>query len=64
MLLQASGFLGVRVPDAFDDGKALWAAVREELQGAVAKAADKPYRSYSRYEIEREGAVTNRRRSS
>jgi bifunctional non-homologous end joining protein LigD len=33
-----------RVPDAFDDGEALWSAVCDyELEGIVAKRLDEPY---------------------
>jgi ATP-dependent DNA ligase len=65
------------VPDAFDDGKALWNAVCEyELEGVVAKRLDESYlsrqrrwvkvknRAYWRYELEREGAIRNSRRQS
>jgi bifunctional non-homologous end joining protein LigD len=63
-----------RVPEAFEDGEALWAAVCEhELEGVVAKRLDEPYlcgerrwikvksKSYWRYELEREGAIRTRR---
>jgi ATP-dependent DNA ligase len=66
-----------RVPDAFDDGSALWTAVCEhELEGPVAKRLDEPYlpgergwvkvknRAYWRYELEREGAIRSRRRAT
>jgi len=62
-----------RVPEAFDDGPALWAAVCEhELEGVVAKKLHEPYlcgercwvkvknRAYWRYELEREGAIRSR----
>jgi bifunctional non-homologous end joining protein LigD len=58
-----------KVPETFEDGEALWAAVCEhELEGVVAKRLREPYRSgdrswvkiknrsYWRYELEREGA--------
>lgn len=61
------------VPEAFDDGGAIWDAVCEqELEGVVAKRVDEPYRSgertwvkvknrsYWRYELEREGALRRR----
>jgi bifunctional non-homologous end joining protein LigD len=78
-LLEALGpeSLGWRVPEAFDDGEALWTAVCEhELEGVVAKRVDEPYlcgargwvkvknRSYWRYELEREGAIRSRQRAS
>jgi len=63
-----------RTPEAFDDGDALWAAVREhELEGVVAKRRSGRYvpggrgwikvknREYWRYEMEREGALRSRR---
>ena len=62
-----------RVPEAFEDGEALWAAVCEhELEGVVAKRLHESYlcgernwlkvknREYWRYEIEREGAIRGR----
>lgn len=63
-----------RTPEAFDDGEALFEAVRErELEGIVAKWFDSRYRpgergwikiknrDYWRYEPEREGAISKRR---
>jgi len=63
-----------RTPEAFDDGEALWAAVCEhELEGVVAKRRSGRYvpggrgwvkvknREYCRYEMEREGALRNKR---
>ena len=63
-----------RVPEAFDDGQALWEAVCEhELEGLVAKRLHEPYlprerswvkvknRAYWRWELEREGAIRSRR---
>jgi len=65
-----------QVPEAFDDGPALWAAVCEhELEGVVAKRLHEPYlsgergwvkaknRAYWRYELEREGAIRSRQRT-
>jgi ATP-dependent DNA ligase len=65
-----------RVPEAFDDGRALWSAVCEhELEGMVAKRLHEPYvpgarswvkvknRAYWRYELEREGAIRSRQRA-
>jgi bifunctional non-homologous end joining protein LigD len=62
-----------RVPEAFDDGAALWEAVCEhELEGLVAKRLNEPYlpgerswvkvknRAYWRWELEREGALRSR----
>jgi bifunctional non-homologous end joining protein LigD len=64
-----------RVPEAFEDGSALWEAVCEhELEGVVAKRLNEPYlpgerswlkvknRAYWRYELEREGAFRGRKR--
>jgi bifunctional non-homologous end joining protein LigD len=64
-----------RVPEAFEHGEALWAAVCEhELEGVVAKRVHEPYlcgerawvkvknRAYWRYELEREGAIRSRTR--
>jgi bifunctional non-homologous end joining protein LigD len=77
-LLEELGLAGPqwRVPDAFDDGKALWKAVCEhELEGVVAKRLDDPYlsrerrwvkvknRAYWRCELEREGAMRRRQRA-
>jgi bifunctional non-homologous end joining protein LigD len=66
-----------RTPEAFDDGAALWEAICEhELEGVVAKRRSGPYlpgerawiktknRDYWRYELEREGAIRNRRRAA
>ena len=66
-----------RVPEAFDDGPALWEAICEhELEGLVAKRSHEPYlcgerswvkvknRSYWRYELEREGAIRSRQSKS
>jgi bifunctional non-homologous end joining protein LigD len=65
------------VPDAFDDGKALWAAVCEhELEGLAAKRLNEPYRAderrwvkvknraYWRYELDWEGAIRSRQRAA
>jgi ATP-dependent DNA ligase len=65
------------VPEAFDDGPALWETVSEhELEGVVAKRLHERYipgerlwvkvknRVYWRWELEREGAIRNRQRSS
>jgi bifunctional non-homologous end joining protein LigD len=65
-----------RVPEAFEDGEALWEAVCEhELEGVVAKRLNDPYRCrerswvkvknrrYWRYELEREGAFQSRKRT-
>jgi bifunctional non-homologous end joining protein LigD len=64
------------VPGAFEDGEALWQAVCEhELEGVVAKRLHEPYlngervwvkiknRAYWRYELDREGARHQWRRS-
>jgi bifunctional non-homologous end joining protein LigD len=64
-----------RVPEAFEDGEALWAAVCEhDLEGVVAKGLHEPYlagerawvktkrKEYWRYELEREGALRSRQR--
>jgi bifunctional non-homologous end joining protein LigD len=76
-LLQALALDGRawRVPEAFEDGQALWEAVCEhELEGVVAKRLHEPYlsgerawvkvknRAYWRYELEREGAIRSRSR--
>jgi hypothetical protein len=66
-----------RVPDAFDDGEALWSAVCDyELEGIVAKRLDEPYlpgrrrwlkvknRAYWLWELEREGAIRSRQRAT
>jgi bifunctional non-homologous end joining protein LigD len=66
-----------RVPEAFEDGAALWEAVCEhELEGVVAKRLHEPYlsrvrgwvkvknRAYWRWELEREGAIHSRQRRS
>jgi bifunctional non-homologous end joining protein LigD len=63
-----------RTPEPFDDGAALWEAVREhELEGVVAKRRSGRYlsgergwikvknRDYWRWEMEREGALKVRR---
>jgi bifunctional non-homologous end joining protein LigD len=63
-----------RIPDAFDDGEALWHAVCEhELEGVVAKKRTGRYlsgdrgwiktknRDYWRWAMEREGALKARR---
>jgi hypothetical protein len=75
-LLEQLGLDGPRwrVPEAFDDGAALWEAVCEhELEGLVAKRLHEPYlpgertwvkvknRAYWRWELEREGAFRSRR---
>jgi bifunctional non-homologous end joining protein LigD len=65
------------VPDAFEDGTALWDAVCEhELEGVVAKRLDEPYRSgerrwvkvknrgYWRWELERESAIRSRQHTA
>jgi bifunctional non-homologous end joining protein LigD len=64
-----------KVPEAFEDGPALWEAVCEhELEGVVAKRLHEPCfsgerawvkvknRSYWRYELEHEGAIRSRSR--
>ena len=64
-----------RVPEAFEDGLALWEGVcKHELEGVVAKRLHERYlpgerawvkvknRAYWRYELEREGAIRSRRR--
>lgn len=76
-ILEGLGLAGTRwqVPQAFEDGNALWHAVYEhELEGVFAKRLDEPYRpgerawvkvknrAYWRYELEREGAIQSRRR--
>ena len=62
------------MPEAFEDGEALWEAVCEhELEGIVAKRLHEPYlcgerrswikvknRAYWRYELEREGVRRGR----
>jgi ATP-dependent DNA ligase len=66
-----------QVPEAFEDGPALWEAVCEhELEGIVAKRLDEPYRcgerawvkiknrAYWRYELEREAAFMSRQRAT
>jgi bifunctional non-homologous end joining protein LigD len=66
-----------RVPEAFDDGPALWEAICEhELEGVVAKRLHEPYlcgerawvkvknRAYWRYELEREEAMRSRQSKS
>jgi bifunctional non-homologous end joining protein LigD len=63
-----------RVPEAFDDGAALFEAICErELEGVVAKRVDGRYRpgergwikiknkNYWRHELERESAINKRR---
>jgi bifunctional non-homologous end joining protein LigD len=65
-ILETHGLAGThwQVPEAFDDGAALWVAVSEqELEGRRGQAADKPYlpgergwvkvknRGYWRYEL-------------
>jgi bifunctional non-homologous end joining protein LigD len=77
-MLEDFGLEGLqwRVPEAFEDGPALWAAVCEhELEGVVAKRLHDPYlsgerawvkvknREYWRYELEREGARRYRERA-
>jgi ATP-dependent DNA ligase len=65
-----------RVPEAFEDGPALWEAVCEhELEGVVAKRPHEAYvsgerrwvkvknRAYWRYELECEGAIRSRQRA-
>jgi ATP-dependent DNA ligase len=65
------------VPEAFEDGPALWEAVCEhELEGIVARRLDEPYRcgerawvkiknrAYWRYELEREAAFMSRQRAT
>jgi ATP-dependent DNA ligase len=62
------------VPEAFEEGQALWQAVCEhELEGVVAKRLHVRYRPserwwlkvknrpYRRYELEREKAISSRR---
>ena len=66
---------GWRTPETFDDGQALWEAVCEhELEGVVAKRRSGRYvsgergwvktknRDYWRYEMEREGAFSVKRK--
>src|SRR3954468_22981625 len=64
-----------RVPEAFDDGPALWeAGCEDELEARGARGLQEPYRcgerswvkvknrTYWRYELEREGAIRSRRK--
>jgi bifunctional non-homologous end joining protein LigD len=75
-ILESLGLDGPQwwVPEFSDDGEALWEAVCEhELEGLVAKRLHEPYlagerawlkvknRAYWRWELEREGAIRNRR---
>ena len=66
-----------RVPEAFEDGPALWEAVCEhELEGVFAKRLHEPYlcgerawvtvknRDIRRYEIERDAAIRGRQRAA
>jgi bifunctional non-homologous end joining protein LigD len=74
-ILEGLGLSGRQwwVPDAFEDGNALWdAACEHELEGVIAKRLDEPYRpgerrwvkvknrAYWRWELEREGAIRRR----
>jgi bifunctional non-homologous end joining protein LigD len=76
-ILEGLALAGPRwlVPEAFDDGAALWNAVCEhELEGVVVKRLDESYlpgerrwvkvknRAYWRWELEREGAIRSHRR--
>jgi bifunctional non-homologous end joining protein LigD len=76
-ILEGLGLEGPRwrVPEAFDDGPALWEAVWEHgLEGVVAKRLHERYlpgerawvkvknRAYWRYELEREGAIRSHQR--
>jgi bifunctional non-homologous end joining protein LigD len=75
-VLESLDFGGVcEVGPRFDDGGALWRAIRQHrLEGVVAKRLDEPYRpgerswvkrknpEWPRYQAEREAAIRERRR--